>query len=42
VHRGGRAPRETLFQLVGATNVLGAIAYVAVYARGGWKRARER
>jgi Na+-driven multidrug efflux pump len=35
------APRVTLFQLVGATNVLSAVAYAAVYARGRWKHARE-
>jgi Na+-driven multidrug efflux pump len=33
------APRVVLFQLVAATNVVSAVAYAAVYARGGWKRA---
>jgi len=35
------APRVVLFQLVAVTNVIGAVAYAAVYARGRWKHARE-
>jgi hypothetical protein len=35
------APRVALFQLVAVTNVIGAVAYAGVYARGRWKRARE-
>ena len=31
------AERETLFRLVAATNVVSAVAYVGVYARGRWK-----
>lgn len=33
------APRVVLFQLVAATNVVSALAYATVYARGKWKRA---
>jgi putative MATE family efflux protein len=36
------ASRTTLFELVAATNALGAVAYVAVYARGAWRRAALR
>jgi Na+-driven multidrug efflux pump len=34
------APRVTLFQLVAATNLVGALAYAGVYAKGWWRASR--
>jgi putative MATE family efflux protein len=39
---GLAAPRVTLFQLVAVTNVVSAVAYAAVYARGRWQLAHSR
>jgi Na+-driven multidrug efflux pump len=35
-------PRQVLFRLVAVTNVVGAVAYASVFARGRWRRAMRR